>query len=129
MNLKYCNFDEDRLHYWFQEVKQNPESVLESPRPYIQRMLRIVLESSMEELRRKMLNAEYYERTPKRCDYRNGFSYKDWSTDLGLIEEIRIPRIRTNGVDLSGKIRAAYNKKQGRGSPTLARDVSCRDFH
>lgn len=112
MNLKYCNFDEDRLHYWFQEVKQNPESVLERPRPYIQQMLRIVLESSMEELRRRILNAEYYERTPERCDYRNGFSYKNWSTDLGLIEEIRIPRIRENGVDLSSKIRAAYNKNK-----------------
>lgn len=112
MYLKYCNFDEDRLHYWFQEVKQNPESVLESPRPYIQKMLRIVLESSMEELRRRTLNAEWYERTPTRDDYRNGFSYKDWSTDMGLIENIRIPRVRKNGLCLSRKIRRAYNKNK-----------------
>lgn len=112
MNLKYCNFDEDRLHYWFQEVKRNPESVLESPRYYIKQLLRIVLESSMEELRRREIDAEYYERTSKRSDYRNGFSYKNWSTDLGLIEEIRIPRTRNNGKKLSKKIRAAYKKNK-----------------
>lgn len=108
-NLKYCNFDEERLHLWFQEVKENCESVLEKPRYYIQNLLRIVLETSMEEMRKRMVNAECYERTPLRQDYRNGYSLKDWATDLGMIEKLRIPRTRTQtGKKLSGQIRKAY---------------------
>lgn len=113
-NLKYCNFDEERLHLWYREVKGNPEGVLESPKPYIQQLLRITLESSMEELRRKMLNAEWYERAPsRRTDYRNGFSYKDWGTDLGMIEKIRIPRTRQKtGKKLAKQIRNTYQKQR-----------------
>ena len=58
-NLKYCNFDEERLHLWFGQVKENYESVLEQPRPYIQNLLRIVLETSMEEMRNRMVNAQW----------------------------------------------------------------------
>lgn len=111
-NLKYCNFDEDRLHLWWQEVKANPEEVLEGPRPYIQHLLRITLESSMEELRERILQAEWYEHTPTRRDYRSGFSHKDWSTDLGMIERIRIPRTRKTGTALSKQIRQAYRKNK-----------------
>lgn len=111
-NLKYCNFDEESLHLWWQEVKNNYESVLESPRFYIQNLLRIVLETSMEEMRQRMVNAEWYERTPGRRDYRNGFSYKDWATDLGVIEKLKIPRIRKNGKELTRQIRKAYRKQK-----------------
>ena len=107
-NLKYCNFDEERLHLWFSEVKENPESVLEKPRPYIQNLLRIALETSMEEMRRRMTHAEWGEHTPSREDYRNGYSYKDWATDLGMIENLKIPRTRKKtGATLSGQIRKA----------------------
>jgi transposase-like protein len=113
-NLKYCHFDEDRLHLWWQEVKENPEEILESPRPVIQQLLRIALETSMEELRRRITQADWYEHTPQRTDYRCGFSYKDWSTDLGLIERLRIPRTRQTGTALSGQIRRAYRKNKER---------------
>jgi transposase-like protein len=113
-NLKECNFDEERLHLWWQEVKANPEGVLESPRQVIQQLLRITLESSMEELRRRITQTEWYEHAPdRRADYRNGFSYKDWSTDLGLIERIRIPRTRQKtGRALAAQIRRAYRKNK-----------------
>lgn len=113
-NLKYCNFDEERLHLWFREVKENYESVLEKPRAYIQNLLRIVLETSMEEMRKRMTHAEYYERAPlKREDYRNGYSYKDWATDLGMIEKLRIPRTRQRtGKKLAQQIRKAYLKQK-----------------
>ena len=111
-NLKYCNFDEERLHLWWQEVKENPEGVLENPRQVIQQLLRITLETSMEELRRRITHADWYEHTPQRRDYRCGFSVKDWSTDLGLIERIRIPRTRHTGTGLSAQIRQAYRKNK-----------------
>lgn len=111
-NLKYCNFDEERLHLWWQEVKENPDGVLENPRQVIRHLLRITLETSMEELRRRITQAEWYEHTPSRRDYRCGFSYKDWSTDLGLIERLRIPRTRQTGTRLSEQIRHAYRKNQ-----------------
>ena len=112
-NLKYCNFDEERLHLWFGQVKENYESVLEKPRPYIQNLLRIVLETSMEEMRTRMANAEWGEHTPLREDYRNGYSYKDWATDLGMIENLKIPRTRqTTGTTLSKQIRKAYQKQR-----------------
>jgi putative transposase len=113
-NLKYCNFDEERLHLWWQEVKENPEGVLENPRQVIRHLLRIALETSMEELRRRITQAAWYEHTPQRQDYRCGFSYKDWSTDLGLIERIRIPRTRKMGTALSAQIRSAYRQNKER---------------
>jgi transposase-like protein len=113
-NLKYCNFDEDRLRLWWQEVKGNPDGVLENPRQVIRQLLRIALETSMEELRRRITQAEWYEHTLKRQDYRCGFSYKDWGTDLGLIERIRIPRTRKLGSALSAQIRQAYRKNKER---------------
>lgn len=112
-NLRYCNFDEERLHLWFGEVKENYQSVLESPRPYIQNLLRIVLETSMEEMRKRMTNAEWGEHTPLREDYRNGFSYKDWATDLGMLEQLKIPRTRQKtGKTLAKQIRKAYQKQK-----------------
>ena len=99
-NLKYCNFGEERLHLWFGQVKENYESVLEQPRPYIQNLLRIVLETSMEEMRKRMVNAQWGEHTPGREDYRNGFSVKDWATDLGMLEKLKIPRTRKSGKKL-----------------------------
>lgn len=112
-NLKYCNFDEERLRLWWREVKENPEGVLEKPRAYIQNLLRIVLETSMEEMRRRMVNAEWGEHTPLREDYRNGFSYKDWATDLGMIEKLKIPRTRQRtGKKLAREIRKAYLKQR-----------------
>lgn len=112
-NLKYCNFDEERLHLWFGQVKENYESVLEQPRPYIQNLLRIVLETSMEEMRKKMVNAEWGEHTPCREDYRNGFSYKDWATDLGMLENLKIPRTRQKtGKKLAKQIRKAYRTQK-----------------
>lgn len=113
-NLKYCNFDEERLRLWWQEVKENPAGVLENPRQVIRHLLRITLETSMEELRRGITQAEWYEHIPTRRDYRCGFSYKDWSTDLGLIERLRIPRTRKMGTVLSAQIRSAYRKNQER---------------
>lgn len=113
-NLKYCNFDEQRLHLWFGQVKENYESVLERPKPYIQNLLRIVLETSMEEMRQRMVNAEWHERVPdQRRDYRNGYSYKDWATDLGMIEKLKIPRTRQKtGKQLAHQIRRAYLKQK-----------------
>jgi len=112
-NLRYCNFDEERLHLWFGEVKENYESVLEKPKPYIQNLLRIVLETSMEEMRKRMANAEWGEHTPLREDYRNGYSYKDWPTDLGMIEKLKIPRTRQKtGKKLAKQIRKAYRKQK-----------------
>jgi len=112
-NLKYCNFDEERLHLWWQEVKGNPEAVLESPRGYIQKLLRITFETAMEEMRTRMLNAEWYERAPdQRTDYRNGYSLKDWPTDLGLLEKLKIPRTRKNGKAFAKRIRKSYRKQK-----------------
>ena len=112
-NLKYCNFDEERLHLWFGQVKENYESVLEKPKPYIQDLLRIVLETSMEEMRKRMANAEWGEHTPLREDYRNGYSYKDWATDLGMLEKLKIPRTRQKtGKKLARQIRKAYQKQK-----------------
>lgn len=112
-NLKYCNFDEERVQRWFGGVKENYQSVLEQPRPYIQSLLRIVLETSMEEMRKKIVNAQWGEHTPCREDYRNGYSYKDWATDLGMIENLKIPRTRQKtGEKLAGQIREAYRMQK-----------------
>ncbi len=67
----------------------------------------------MEEMRKRMANAEWGEHTPSREDYLNGFSYKDWATDLGMLEKLKIPRTRQKtGKKLAGQIRTAYRKQK-----------------
>jgi len=67
----------------------------------------------MEEMRLKWVNADWHERNPEdRNDYRNGFSFKNWVTDLGMIEKLKIPRTRSQGKAFSKTIRRAYDKNK-----------------
>ena len=63
-------------------------------RPELLAAVRTVLETTMESELWDQLRADRYERTACRRSYRNGSYGRGLVTELGLIEELRIPRAR-----------------------------------
>ena len=58
-------------------------------------ILKELMEASLEEERTRILNAEWYERKPEgRENYRNGFSPRNYLTEIGMLKDIRFPRAR-----------------------------------
>jgi putative transposase len=54
-----------------------------------------MIEQALEAERDYHLQLGYYEHAPKcRLDYRNGYYYRDWGTQLGLLRRLKIPRTR-----------------------------------
>jgi len=63
-------------------------------RPELARLVRTVLETTMEDELRLAVGALRYERTPGRRATRNGSYRRRLVTELGLIEELAVPRVR-----------------------------------
>ena len=114
MNIKYANFYDDRIHPYWREVKENlpniEEDILSNPKPYILRLLKELIEGCFEYKRIQITEAEWYERCPGRTDYRNGYYTRRWTTELGTIEDLRVPRCRKQG--LAKQIRKPYEQQQ-----------------
>jgi transposase-like protein len=56
--------------------------------------VRLTLVTILEEEVSTLIGALPYQRTPERCDYRNGYYTRDLETTVGLIEDLLIPRTR-----------------------------------
>lgn len=63
-------------------------------RPELVRLVKTVLETTMEDELRLAVGALRYERTPARRDVRNGSYRRSLVTELGLIEGLAVPRAR-----------------------------------
>jgi putative transposase len=63
-------------------------------RPELARLVKTVLETTMEDELRLAVGALRYERTPTRRATRNGCYRRSLVTELGLIEELAVPRVR-----------------------------------
>jgi putative transposase len=63
-------------------------------RPELARLVKTVLETTMEDELRLAVGALRYERTPGRRATRNGCYRRSLVTELGLIEELAVPRVR-----------------------------------
>jgi transposase-like protein len=63
-------------------------------RPELARLVKTVLETTMEDELRLAVGALRYERTSGRRDHRNGCYRRSLVTELGLIEELAVPRAR-----------------------------------
>ena len=77
----------------FTEVRDE-EALWGDLRPELARLVKTVLETTMEDELRLAIGALRYERTPARRDVRNGWYRRSLVTELGLIEELAVPRAR-----------------------------------
>lgn len=76
-------------------------------RPDLLAAVRTVLETTMESELWDQLRADRYERTAARRSYRNGYYQRGLVTELGLIDELRVPRARAFAYQPSFLTRAA----------------------
>jgi hypothetical protein len=76
-------------------------------RPELLAAVRTVLETTMESELWERLQAERYKRTACRRSYRNGYYRRGLVTELGLVDELRIPRARAFAYRPSFLARAA----------------------
>jgi len=60
----------------------------------IRMAVRLTLVTILEEEVSALVGALPYERTPERCDYRNGHYTRDLDTTVGLLENLSVPRTR-----------------------------------
>lgn len=76
-------------------------------RPELLAAIRTVLETTMESELWDQLRADRYERTAARRSHRNGYYQRGLVTELGLIDELRVPRARAFAYQPSFLVRAA----------------------
>lgn len=77
----------------FAEIRDE-ETLWGDLRPELARLVKTVLETTMEDELRLAVGALRYERTSGRRDHRNGCYRRSLVTELGLIEELAVPRAR-----------------------------------
>jgi putative transposase len=72
-------------------------------------MVKLILESSMENELLEFLQASRYVRTEVRRGYRNGYYERDLFSQYGVIKSLRIPRARTGYIS---KVLPNYHRRQ-----------------
>jgi transposase-like protein len=61
----------------------------------LRQQLKLLLEQALRAEQERHLELSYYEHAPlSRCDYRNGYYFRDLLTQLGRLARIRVPRTR-----------------------------------
>lgn len=86
---------ETRLRDLWREVKdQDSDQFWGELKVETKRMVKRLLEASLEEEMIERLQAQWYQRNPDRKGWRNGSYQRNILIDLGLIENLRVPRAR-----------------------------------
>ena len=114
---------ETTLAELWREVKQCEEDEENFWGDLKQETLRIVkrlLEHGLEEEMSQRVRASWYQHSPCRRGYRNGYYHRNILTELGLIEELRVPRAREETGPF--KVVKRYYRLQGNINP-LVRDM------
>lgn len=89
--MRTANFDQHLIGWW-SEVK---EDFWADMKPELLKLVKLLMESSMQMVRDELVLVDWNRKAPEtRADYRNGFYARRWDTDLGVIEELRVPRTR-----------------------------------
>lgn len=94
MAVRELDFSEESVQQWWMEVKDNPWGDLKRQ---TQRLVKTLLEGSLEKEMVRYAGAEKHERTEGRKEYRNGHYSRDLLTEIGLIKDILVPRSRKKG--------------------------------
>lgn len=81
------------LQEWWLEVKEN---FWESDvKPQVLKLVKELMESTMQEELTIFTGTEPYERPPQRLYYRNGYYSRSLVTQFGTIEDIKVPTLRS----------------------------------
>lgn len=103
---------ETRLADLWREVKdQDSEDFWGELKAETLGIVKRLLEACLEEEMIERLQASWYERSPKRRGWRNGFYGRTVLVELGLIEDLRVPRAREEIED--SQILERYRRRQG----------------
>ncbi|MBI3320025.1 MAG: IS256 family transposase [Candidatus Omnitrophica bacterium] len=93
--MRQLNFD-PHLIGWWSEVK---EDFWTDIKPELLKLVKILLERCFEVYRDETVLVEWNQKAPQdRADYRNGFYHRRWDTELGPVENLRIPRTRNQAI-------------------------------
>lgn len=84
----------NRLYGWFKEVK---DYFWEDTKGAAKNMIKLLLEECLQIELSKHIGFAYYEHSPLRVDKRNGYYMRGLGTEMGYLEQIRIPRPRGGG--------------------------------
>ena len=83
------------LSEWWQEVKENHEDEFwQDADNHLKQLLKGLMEKTMQDELVVYTGTEWHKKAKQRFDYRNGYRYRDLLTKQGLIENIRVPRLR-----------------------------------
>ena len=82
------------LKEWWQEVKGNFWE--DDAKPYVQKLLKELMELTMREELVIYTGRERYERTKDKQLYRNGYYRRGLITQFGTIEDIKVPTLRNS---------------------------------
>lgn len=110
MVKKYCNFDKDSMPQLWQEVKSH-EDFWQDIQPHVLKMVKSLLEGSMEADRDEYIEVKRNKKESSRKDSRNGYYSRDWQTGIGMIEGLMVPRCRNKG---SKDILTRYNGNENK---------------
>jgi len=80
------------LQEWWREVKENFWE--EDAKPRVKELLKNLMESTVKEELTMHTRSEYYKHYKNRVHYRNGYYERGLVTQFGIIEDIKVPRLR-----------------------------------
>jgi putative transposase len=109
---RVATLTETNLRYLWQQVKeQDSDDFWGDLQVEARRIVKHLLEASLEQEMITRLGAVWYQRHPDRRGRRNGYYERDVLCDLGLIENLRVPRSREPVED--SEILERYRRRQG----------------
>lgn len=97
----------------WREAPESEDEFWQDTREKQLRLLKAVLEGTLEEEMTVLLGASRFRRTEGRRGHRNGFYERDLATQIGIVTAIRVPRARLNGVR-ERSVFSRYQRRQGR---------------
>jgi putative transposase len=96
--MEYLVFDSNLTQRW-RRVKEFVESCTDANfwvdiKRHTRSLLKDTMQICMEQELIEYIQAPKYQRIEKRLDYRNGYYYRNLDTELGPIDELKVPRSR-----------------------------------
>ena len=93
--VKQLNFERHCIGWW-SEVKEDFWSDL---KPELLKLVKILMEQTMLQIREESVELPWNHKAPEeRTDSCNGFYTRSWTTDMGMIQELHVPRTRQGSI-------------------------------
>lgn len=81
---------------WASDVQ---EDFWQDVKPALLRLVKELMEGTMEGIRDNLVQVAWHQPAPQaRTDARNGYFTRSWTTDLGVITDLRVPRTRRHAI-------------------------------